>query len=606
MLLIDMLCLTHKLSDRLRATGMRLNELRDNASITNSGTITVNTQGPATANLWATGIIVSNGDSTANITNSGTITATINGAADGRAYSIYNDSSATIHNTATGKLNGNLFTGGTLNNAGTISLPHNASAFVRDFVNSGTLEIGLLTDGTTTTHSQLNTETATFNAGSKINVNVLAASTNQGLLVGQTLDNVVVASDTLTLNATPVVTDNSALLNFEFVQDGNNIDLNVVQGTTIVDATIAGSGNANAVSAAAALQAIQDAGASPAMNPVFAALNALPTDAAVAGAVNSFTPAVTTTAVGVGAVVANNVQNIVGQRQSINMLGASGLNSGDPLLANRTVWFKPYGSWGKQDDRGSLSGFNLKTGGVGLGFDGEYRRNQKLGVALFYTNADVDMSSVAQKADIDVITGLVYGNLALSDKTQFLFQGGYTQQHTDTSRAIELLGETARGSYTAKVLNVDLKVQHDVQVSERLLVQPTVSVTYRHFKTPSYKETGSSVNQQVDGFSRSQTTLGIGAGIQYALDTQSKLLGHVKLGRDTRSNAMIVNTSFEGAPGVKYATRSADNGLTSYELGLGFERRVSAVSSLNVSVSHQGQGGGFKNNGISATYSLKF
>lgn len=577
------------------------------AAINNTGTITVNTNG------WGHGIYVSNGSG--EILNSGTITSTFDGQAHRWAYSITSPVGVNVTNTSTGVLSGNLNVAGTLDNAGTISLPHNAntdqggtSATVGTFINSGTLKIGMLTDGTTTTHSQLLADTATFNAGSEIAVNVLAASTNSGLLVGETLDDVVKAT-TLTLNATPTVTDNSALLNFEFVQDGHNIDLNVVEGTTILDSTLAGGGNSNAGSAATALQTIQDGGANPAMNPVFTALNGLQTDEQVAAAVNSFTPVTTTASVGAGTQIANSIQGIVEMRQNVNVGGASGgLNSGDPLFADRNFWLKPFGSWGEQQSNSGLNGFDLKTRGIGFGLDGEYAKNQKLGFAFFYTGADVDVKNMAQKADINVYSVLLYGNVPVfDDKTNFLFQAGYTAQKTDTSRFIALTGDTAKGDYTAKVASLDLKLVRDVQMSERLLLQPILSATYRHLKNPSYSERGAgALNQNVDSFTSSQTTLGIGARMHYKLDEASKLMANVNYGRDLKSNALSVSTAFEGAPGVKYQSRGIDNGRNNYELGLGYERNVGDRSKVNVMYTHQAQGSSFKNDAISATYNLKF
>ncbi len=58
-----------------------------------------------------------------------------------------------------------------------------------------------------------------------------------------------------------------------------------------------------------------------------------------------------------------------------------------------------------------LNGFDLKTYGLGFGADTEIKDNSKLGLALFYTNGSVDTNGVSQKADLDVYTALVYGNV---------------------------------------------------------------------------------------------------------------------------------------------------------------------------------------------------
>ena len=90
-----------------------------------------------------------------------------------------------------GTLKGNLNVNGTLTNSGLIELSHYKNdgkndAYAKNFINeaNGKLKIGLLTDGTigNTKYSQLNTQSAVFNDGLTIDVNVLSASTNQPLL----------------------------------------------------------------------------------------------------------------------------------------------------------------------------------------------------------------------------------------------------------------------------------------------------------------------------------------------------------------------------------------------------------------------------------------
>ncbi|MBU1215751.1 hypothetical protein KJ870_10865, partial [bacterium] len=199
--------------------------LNDNASVVNNGTII------ADANSWSRGIMVNYAATDSNITNNGTITATIDGVADARAYSIEVNSGtdAVIYNTEDGTLNGNLNIAGTLRNSGLISLPHNAAGYkyaqADNFIQTatGTLEIGLFSDATLgedsapiMSYSQLRTNNASFADDSTIAVNVLTLSENQGLLSGQTLENVVTANNSLTMDGTLNITDNSALLNFEY------------------------------------------------------------------------------------------------------------------------------------------------------------------------------------------------------------------------------------------------------------------------------------------------------------------------------------------------------------------------------------------------------
>lgn len=573
------------------------------ATITNQGSISVD------GTNSAYGIMINSSIDGAAITNSGTITATINGQADETAYSLRTQGLVSVHNTSSGNLNGNLNVAGILTNDGTIRLPYNATnAFVNNLVNNGTLQIGLLTDGTLggTTHSTLNVNDAQFNNGSTINVNVLAASTHSDLLVDQTIQDVVTATNSLTINGTLNVTDNSALLNFEYVQDGNTIDLNVIQGTTILDSAVAGGGNSNAQSVASALQTIQDAGNYPEMDSYFAALNGLTSDAEVARAVESTTPAATNASSSATTQIMNGVQGMVEMRQN-SMMGSGGMNSGDMNLVDKNLWIKLFGSRGSQDKKDGINGFDVKAHGFGIGADAEISPRERIGAAFFYTDASVDVNNMPQSSDLKVYTALVYGNVPLNTNTDFLYQAGYSWQKTDSERVILPTYDHAKADYTSKTASLNLKVMQSYSLRNDLVVHPLVETTYRHYTNPSYSESGAgALNLQVDKFTSSQFVTGGGAIFDYKLDKDSKLSTDLRVGYDWHHNAQTVTSSYQGASGVDFTTSGIDNGGWQYDIGLGYETAKLLDGDLEFMYNYQAQGGSFRNNVLSAKYTYKF
>ncbi|WP_419766976.1 autotransporter domain-containing protein [Arcobacter sp.] len=576
-------------------------------SIENTGSITVDT---SSRNVG----IESDSKYESSIINSGTIMATINGKADANAYSLSlfdSTSTSTALNDTSGKLYGNIqIEGLKFTNKGLISLPYNAtgtdSAKISDFTQTqtGKLQIGLFTDGSTTTYSQLTTDDATFEDGSTIDVNVLSSSTNSELLIGQKLDDIVTASNSLTLDGTLNVTDNSALLNFEYVKDGETLDLNVVEGTTLLNATSTGGGNSTTKAAASALQTIQNAGTNTAMSQVFTALNKLSTNKEVANAVESTTPQNAGSTVGAVGQISNTITGIVDQRQNITM---GGLNSGDEMFSQKSVWIKPFGSFGSQNDKDGLNGFDLKAHGIGVGIDGEYKPNQTLGFGFFYTNANVDVNNVSQKSDLDVFTTLVYGNVpVLDEKTNLLYQVGYSWQKTNGERSI-FTGDTARSKYTSKTASLDLKLVRDYKINDDLLLQPMISTTYRHFTNPSYSETGAgALNLAIKKFTSTELLLGVGTLANYKLNNDSRIVGSVNIGYNLHDRQQSVTASYQGATGVSFDTTGIDNGRWSYDLGVGYEMDINDTSNINFSYNRQGQGSDFTNNTFSAKYVLKF
>jgi outer membrane autotransporter protein len=591
------------------ARGIEVVDLEYFSSITNDGTIST------TGTTHAMGITVVNLDYYSSITNNGTIRSTINGEASHDAFSIgvqNGDFTSNVLNDTNGKLYGNIYIQNAyFTNNGLISLPYNATgsdnAFINDFIQTqtGTLQIGLFTDGSTTTHSQLSTNDATFEDGSTIDVNVLSSSTNSELLIGQTLDDIVTASNSLTLEGTLNITDNSALLNFEYVEDGETIDLNVVEGTTILNSVASGGGNSITKAAASALETIQNTGTNTAMAPVFTALNKLPTNQAVAKAVESTTPQTTNATVGAAGQISNTITGIVGQAQNGNVGG--GFNSGDEIFTQKNAWVKPFGSIGKQNNKEGLNGFDLDVYGIGMGIDGEYKPNQTLGVAFFYTAANVDINNIAQKSDLDVFTTLVYGNMPVIDnKTKLLYQLGYAWQKTNGKRTL-FTGDTATSDYTSKTASLDLKLLRDYKINDDLLLQPMISTTYRHFSNPSYSETGAgALNLDVQKFTSTELILGAGTLVHYKLNDDSKIVGNINVGYDLHDKQQSVTASYQGASGVSFDTAGIDNGRWSYDLGVGYEMDINDFSNINFSYNRQGQGSDFVNNTISAKYVLKF
>jgi outer membrane autotransporter protein len=588
------------------AKGINIDFNAIGSSITNSNTgqILVNSISDRSYGIYI-------GDTlNASITNDGTIRATSNNQLHEDSYVIFTwTSNNTGIITNNGSLEGNLNVYARIDNNGTIKLPKMGTgnyAWVDTYnqSSSGILQIQVDSNsaGNVTDFSKLQGTNVTFDSGSTIDVNVL----NQNLLAGQTLSGVVEAGATLTANNLNI-TDNSALLNFTYSlsNGGLSLDLQTVSAGTIYNSVVSGGGNSAAQNAGRALTTIQSGGNTQ-MNSVFTSLNNLSSNQAVANAVETTTPQIANAASEATSQISRNISNIVNQRQNVYL--GNGLNSGDMVFAEKSLWVKPFGSMGSQQDKDGLNGFDTKTYGLGLGIEGEYADNQKLGFALFYANANVDMNNISQDADLDVFSASVYGNVpVIDDKTQLLYQLGYSLQKTDSTRDISLTSQTATADYTSKSATADLRLVRDYQLNEKVLLQPMVSTTYRYFNSPSYSESGAgSLNLNVDKFSTDEFLVGLGSAAQYKIDDSSKLIGNVNLYYDLIDDNKTVTSSYSGASGVSFDTYGIDNGRLSHEIGLGYEREITTFSNINFSYNYQGKGTDYSDHLISAKYVLKF
>lgn len=452
--------------------------------------------------------------------------------------------------------------------------------------------------------------TITFKSGSKLFIDVASSAT--GNYDGQTISDVIKAQTLTIEDSTLKLEDNSALLDFTYTATATSLDLNVKQAQSVQEAVASGStlssGNKNAGNAAVVLQNIIDnSGNYTQMSSVITALNGLSSNEAVAKAVDSTTPQTTTSSFTASNQISNNISNIVTQRQNINLNG-TGLNSGDDMLSEKNIWVKPYGSLGAQKNKDGVNGFDINTYGIGLGFDAEIKENQQIGLGLFYTKADVNVNNVSQNSDINVYSLVLYGNSSIiDDKTNLLYQIGYSLQDTSSQRDIDFLNTSAKADYKSHIATLDLRLLRDMQINSDTLLQPFVSTVYRHFKSPSYNEQGAgSLNLNVNNFSSSELIFGVGTLVHYKINDNSKIFSNINIGYDLKDDNNIVSSSYQGASGLSFETQGIDNGRWSYDLGLGYENSITELSNINFSYNFQGQGTNYTNHIFSAKYNYKF
>lgn len=613
-----------------------------NTQIENSGIISVNANTENLKSTLAESIGVGNFQNST-LANNGIIEATINNKLDKQGIAISNDkmdSNSTIINTKDGKIYGNVLMNvhnvtnndGKFINEGFISLPYNAyknTSFTIDgeninfqpnfgnLVNSGTIEIGAYKDSEgNIENTQILAKTATFEKGSKMQVDVVAGS--KAFVKGDTLSEVVTATDKLkindlTLNQTKLA-DNSATLDFEYKYNNNQLDLvvsNVKKLSDIVDDKDDNKENntdnknvVNKLSVAKTLDEFRNnQSLYPKMGAVLSKIDTLSTNNEVVKAINSIVP--TTSFVNTSSQITSSVSNIISNR-----LGniKSGLNSGDEIIVDSNrVWIKAFGSLGDQKDKDSISGFDLKTYGLGLGYDKEYKEDQIIGLATFYTNANVETNGVNHENDVDAYSIVAYGsNLLVDEKTTIYYQGSYTWQKNDSKREL-FTGEQANADFTSKTVALDLKVGHKININDKFAVEPNIGTTYRHFTNPSYNESGAgALNIQSERFTSSEFIGNIGTDFEYKLTPDSKLTATIGAGYDFKDDDNIVTSSFAGASGVSFDTKGIDNGRWNYIAGVGYDVNLDSQNNLNLQYNYQGEGSKYSNNVISLNYMYKF
>lgn len=587
----------------------------NNSKIENNGSILVNSSNIKKDNALSEAISVENFNNST-FENSGIIKSTINNKLDKNASAILylNSSNSTISNEGTGKIYGNIVLKGdtTFNNKGFISLPYNANKnayFIfndngidetislrpsfGNFTNSGTIEIGAFKNSNSKIeNTQILTKNATFEKGSKMQVDVVAGS--KAFVKGDTLSEVVTATDKLTINDLTLnqtkLADNSATLDFKYeVKDGKRIDL-VVSKVNAFEEAGNTQGNAKNVS-----QVLDKLRTDPTFGSLVAKLDTL-NAADLNRALDTLTPTIAAAISNTSSQISTSVSNVISSR-----LG-SGANSGDEMvLGNSTLWSKVYGSLGEQKEKDGINGFDLKTYGLGLGYENEYKDGQLLGTGLFYTNANVDINGVSQKTDVDAYSLALYGNNLLKDnKTTIYYQGAYTWQKNDSKRDL-FDGTQANAKFTTKILSLDLGVGHKININESLHMEPKLGVTYKHYSNPNYSETGSSANFPINKFTSSELLGNAELNMGYKINDFSKITALAGVGYDFKNDDNSVTSPFLAVP-----LKGIDNGRWKYVAGLGYDVDVNNQNNINVSYNFQGEGSKYTNHGLALNYRYKF
>ncbi len=604
------------------ASGLSTDALVEDSTITNSGLISSNAVSKDVKKAFAYGLV---GSELVNstITNSGTIEAKINGKLNNQGFSLDYEytSGSTITNEKTGKLYGNIYLGdnGQFVNKGFVSLPYNANAqntiqylkddgstpdgtrkggvYISNLVNSGTIEIGAFKNSNSKIeNTQILTKNATFNAGSKLNVRVEAGS--KAFVKGDKLEQVISATNNLTIDELKV---NTATLEFEKVEkpsttnsNGKYIDLVLSKVNSFSEA---GNTRGNATIIAQTLDKLRT---DPTLGSLVAKLDTLDA-AALNRALDTLTPTIAAAISNTSSQISSSVSNVISSR-----LG-SGANSGDEMvLGNSTLWTKLYGSLGEQKEKDGINGFDLKTYGLGLGYENEYKDGQLLGTGLFYTNANVDINGVSQKTDVDAYSLALYGNNLLKDnKTTIYYQGAYTWQKNDSKRDL-FDGTQANAKFTTKILSLDLGVGHKININESLHMEPKLGVTYKHYSNPNYSETGSSANITTNKFTSSELLGNAELNMGYKINDFSKITATAGVSYDFKNDNNIVTSSFSAAPSNSFDTKGIDNGRWKYVAGLGYDVDVNNQNNINLSYNFQGEGSKYTNHGLALNYRYKF
>ncbi len=473
-------------------------------------------------------------------------------------------------------------------NAGTVAIADGAArSVIGDYsqAGSGRLQIEASSDSS---YGQLVvTGTADFSASDALHVVVSPGS----LAVGDELLDVVQAT---TLNASgATVTDNSALLAFEAVIDGNSIDLRSTARS--IEGVVDAGGNAGG--AGSALDAVIDEGAAGDMQPIVNALGGLPTDQSIENAVQKLLPAITgsharghvvAAQAGATSIVRDRMIRLAGRNATSivqargirrsdrnpsltgnRMLHLTGLNANSMTrdrnansapLVERAAWIKPFAADTAQGARGGVSGFDGQTIGAAIGIDGPFTEDFRAGVALSYADATIDGRGVSDSSvNVDTVQVTGYGTYVLDGKTHVNLLGAFGWNSNDSRRVIDFggLDRTAKADYDSWHATAEVELVRSYRLSEDLGFMPSLAAEYTYARAEGYSESGAgAANLDVDAADADSLNLAVSGRLIYGLAEGIDLSGDLGVVYDVLAGDDQVTATFQG--GGSFVTEGID------------------------------------------------
>ncbi|WP_321531056.1 autotransporter domain-containing protein [uncultured Desulfuromonas sp.] len=419
------------------------------------------------------------------------------------------------------------------------------------------------------------------------------------LTPGETISEIVSAG---TLNAsTFTLQDNSALLNFSALLSSTGISLVVERGVSI-ETSVSTAGRTAYLGLARTLDNLSDT-SNPEIADFIGNLNIMPTNDKVASRISQAAPVSAVQAPTISIELANTMSSVVQARQQ----SVRGFNSGDPVFSDRTLWVKPYGSKIDQDDVDGVNGFDADVWGLGLGADGEYAPDNRLGLAFFYTRFNGDTNNIPQKSDMDIFNLLLYGSRPITDATtNFFYQIGGGFQSTDTRRSIQAIGKTAKADFTSKTIFAQTKATKTYELAPWLKFVPGTSLTYIYFYNPSYKEKGAGgMNLDVKSFDTNSLVAALEGDLSWSLSESFEIIASSSVGYDLFNEDTTVDSSFAGG-GAVFRTPGLDNSRVVYGAGIGLAKKMTDLLSFDAKYDFHGRGSDYQSHLFSAKLNWKF
>lgn len=418
------------------------------------------------------------------------------------------------------------------------------------------------------------------------------------------ITNVVSATGTLDANGL-TVSDNSTLFNFNTQISGNNVSLVVAaDSTTSVEKAVVSQNNNAGKGAARVLDTIIAATPTGDMSVVRDALGTLTSESAVSHAVSQTLPTLaggSTTAI---MQTMNTTNQVVQARQSQNI----GLSSGDEFIINHNLWFKPFGSWAKQDTKDNITGYKSDSYGLVAGADRALDDAWRLGLALTYARTNVNSTDDLNELNVDSYQGTIYSSYTVDPYTEANFQLSFGYNKNDSSRIIDFGGlrRTAKGDFGSYSLNAGAGIARRYDAGTNASFVPSIRLDYNRITNESNIEEGAgALNLDVKSQTGDQLIPAVQAKFDYDASDSVTVSALAGVSYDVLNSTNSVTSSYVGG-GSSFVTKGLRASPWTVRSGLGLTYKPTDAYDITLRYDREDRGSEFDNQSVTAKLRIPF
>lgn len=272
------------------------------------------------------------------------------------------------------------------------------------------------------------------------------------------------------------------------------------------------------------------------------------------------------------------------------------------------IWAQGIGSWGQTKGDGNAAKLRRDTYGFIGGADVEVADNVRVGALAGYTKTDFKASdrNSTNKSDnfhLGLYGGAQFGQLGLRAGA------AYTWSKLDSNRSVNFAGysDSLSADYRAATTQLFAEVGYQLDVSEKVKLEPYANLAYVNLKTKDFSENGGAAALNSESRTDNQTfsTLGLRASTAFESASGKETTVYGTAGWRHAFGSNIPQSTFSFQDGAAFNIDGVAISRNTAVLGAGIDSTIS--KNLNLGLSYFGQiGDGVSDHGLRLNASYKF